>query len=201
MKVPDEDDAEQVMRLEVKSKLVRYFRNFPTQLKILSNEQLGFERGIYSPKLDIAIGPIAKGVTSYVDEYDEVVEYSRDFLTEALELSLRNTNGCGLELARVYQDFLRDRAQNKNARCSIAIEIENSGSEKHTLGDVVNACSLGRVAFLVGYENSYLPMFIRILKYLQYLRDVEKPTYFYGNAILLEKDQFLALLNKFCSEE
>jgi len=75
-----------------------------------------------------------------------------------------------------------------NSRCSFAIEIENSGSRKHRMGDIVNASAMGRVALVVP-DKEILKSFVRILEYLNLLKSSQKPTFEHKNVIILDQEQ------------
>ena len=80
--------------------------------------------------------------------------------------------------------------KNQNARCFLAIEIENSSSKKHIMGSMINAASLGRLGIGIAYNDSVKKTFLRILNYLAFLKRVEKNTYDTTNFLILTKEQF-----------
>lgn len=80
---------------------------------------------------------------------------------------------------------------NRNARCFIAIEIEKSGTRKHRLGDIVNACSLGRIGVIIVWDPSILKSFLKITEYLSFLKGRLKPTYETRNLVIVSKEQFM----------
>jgi hypothetical protein len=57
------------------------------------------------------------------------------------------------------------------------MEIEESGSRKHCLGNLVNASALGRVGLLVARNKWTFDIFVRERAYLKFLGDVEKNTF------------------------
>ena len=70
------------------------------------------------------------------------------------------------------------------------IEIEESGSRKHCLGNLVNASALGRIGVLVARTDKVLRIFIRQRAYLQFLAGVQKNTFKAANALILSATQF-----------
>ncbi len=67
--------------------------------------------------------------------------------------------------------------KNRNSRCLIAIEIENTNSKKHMMGSIVNAASLGRIGIGVAYCDSAMRTFLGIVNYLNFLKRVEKNSF------------------------
>jgi len=86
--------------------------------------------------------------------------------------------------------------KNQNARCFLAIEIENTSTKKHIMGSMINAASLGRIGIGIAYNDSVKRTFLRILNYLAFLKRVEKNTYDTTNFLILTKEQFLEILNE-----
>ncbi len=87
-------------------------------------------------------------------------------------------------------------AANKNARCFMTIEVENRGSKKHALGDLVNASSLGRIGIVIPYNEACYRTFFRLLYYFNFLQSVEKPSYSTQNLLIIKKEQFKDALNR-----
>jgi hypothetical protein len=79
---------------------------------------------------------------------------------------------------------------NENARCLFCIEIEESGSRKHCLGNLVNASALGRIGILVARTDAVLRTFVRQRAYFKFLAEVEKNTFKTANALILTAVQF-----------
>src|ERR1035437_6800058 len=106
----------------------------------------------YSPRVDIAVGPfnVAPG-PNLVEDYNDLIisKPIKDFLEVAINFHIQNAN---LELYNqmVHPEFNSIININQNARCLIAIEIENTNSKKHMMGSIINAASLGRVG--IGIE-------------------------------------------------
>ncbi|MBT1704443.1 hypothetical protein KK060_14205 [Fulvivirgaceae bacterium PWU20] len=97
-----------------------------------------------------------------------------------------------VELYTDYMEFSFEEAisQNPNARCLLAIEIENTSTKKHIMGSIINAASLDRIGIGIGYCDKAFRAFLRIVNYLGFLRKVEKNTYSTANFFVLSKEQF-----------
>ena len=75
------------------------------------------------------------------------------------------------------------------------MEIEKSEKRKYMLGDIINACSLGRIGIIIAWDCSVLKSFLRITEYLGFLKGKRKPTYETRNLIIISKDQFTEFMN------
>ena len=170
-----------------------------TDLEVV-NEWSAF-RGInyqYSPRVDIAIGPF-----SVAPGKNQTAEYNRILRRDDIDTFLKrvydyHVENIGLKYLNEINipefDFVTRK--NQNARCFLAIEIENTSTKKHIMGSMINAASLGRIGIGIAYSDSVLRTFIRILNYLAFLKRVEKNTYDTTNFLILTKDQFQNLLNE-----
>ena len=116
-----------------------------------------------------------------------------NFLNRAFEFHQQNLD-VNVYNEIIHPDFEYLLNKNQNARCFLAIEIENKNSKKHIMGSIVNAASLGRVGIGVAFNESTLRTFCRILNYLNFLRRVDKNTYDTTNFIILTVDQLNNLL-------
>lgn len=146
------------------------------------------ELGIYSPRVDVAVGPFATQGT-YIMEYDELMDNSQNFINKLLNYHLMNINVPDPEPNQLTFDILKNK--NSNARCLLAIEIENSGSRKHIIGDAVNASALGRVGIFIAWTPEKLRAAVKMRRYLGFLKTVDKNTFDTTNLLILDKDQFL----------
>lgn len=158
-------------------------------------------RGInyqYSPRVDIAVGPF-----SVRPNRNQTAEYNRILRRDNIDLFLKriydlHVENIGLEWMNELNvpefDFLTRK--NQNARCFLAIEIENTSTKKHIMGSMINAASLGRIGIGIAFNDSVKRTFLRILNYLAFLKRVEKNTYDTTNFMILTKEQFLELLNE-----
>jgi len=144
----------------------------------------GEGRGIYAPIVDVAVGPFAIE-TRYETRYSEILAQTRDFIENLIE-----NHNANVEDAEERARFDRVAAFNMNARCLLCIEVEDTGSRKHCLGDLVNASALGRIGLLIARTDAVLRTFIRQRAYLAYLRSVDKNTFRTDNALVLTEKQF-----------
>lgn len=145
---------------------------------------LGHGRQIYAPVVDVAVGPFAIE-TRHGPRYTELLEETRPFIELLIEKHNSNIKDAGL-----HTSFQSIQYFNENARCLLCIEIEDSGSEKHCLGDLVNASALGRVGVLVARSGRTFNAFLRQRVYLDYLASVGKNTFRTNNALVLTTEQF-----------
>ena len=122
---------------------------------------------------------------TYIDEYGQLLNETRGFI-ECL-IRRHNENIGGLEPPTLFDVI---RTSNENARCLLCIEIEESGSRKHCLGNLVNASALGRIGLLVARSSAMMGVFIRQRAYLHFLSDVRKNSFRTDNALVLTEAQF-----------
>jgi hypothetical protein len=151
----------------------------------------------YSPRVDIAVGPFStEPGHNQINEYNHLVRRDdiNTFLRSLYDLHVTNIGEEYLNEINI-PDFDRLLTKNRNARCFLAIEIENENSKKHIMGSLINAASLGRIGIGIAYSDKTFRTFIRILNYLGFLKRVEKNTYDTTNFLVIKKDQMTALLN------
>ena len=151
----------------------------------------------YSPRVDIAVGPFSTTPgQNQIGVYNDLVAQDNvhDFLRSLYELHIQNVGDEVLNEITIphFNDLIY---KNQNARCFLAIEIENENSKKHIMGSLINAASLGRIGIGIAYSDKTFRTFIRILNYLHFLKRVEKNTYDTTNFLIITKDQMTALLN------
>lgn len=152
----------------------------------------------YSPRVDIAVGPfsiVAGQNQTHVYNQLVVNENIQSFIRQLYEIHIKNI---GLEVNNEitippFQDLI---CKNQNARCFLAIEIENENSKKHIMGSLINAASLGRIGIGIAYSEKTMRTFIRIMNYLGFLRRVEKNTYDTTNFLIISKDQMQTILTQ-----
>jgi hypothetical protein len=152
----------------------------------------------YSPRVDIAVGPF-----SIVAGQNQTHCYDQLAATENIRLFFRklyniHIQNIGLEVNNEiiippFEDLIY---KNQNARCFLAIEIENENSKKHIMGSLINAASLGRIGIGVAYTDKVMRTFIRIMNYLGFLRRVEKNTYDTTNFLIVSKEQMHEILTE-----
>jgi hypothetical protein len=171
---------ERAYQERVKSALDRLYGEVVVQWRPF----LGEGRGMYAPVVDVAVGPFAN-VGTYINEYAELLDRTRG-LVEAL-IHKHNENMDGLEPPG---DFEVIKNSNENSRCLLCIEIEESGSRKHCLGNLVNASALGRIGILVARNQKVMEVFKRQRAYLSFLAQVKKNSFKTENALVLTEEQF-----------
>jgi len=145
----------------------------------------GEKRDMYWPVVDVAVGPFATHST-YGHRYTELMDESRGFVESLIEIHNLNVLGIG----GAPLDFPTLARFNENARCLLCIELEESGSRKHCLGNLVNASALGRIGILLARTEKVLRIFVSQRAYLRFLEEVEKNTFKTTNALILMTEQF-----------
>lgn len=161
----------------------------------------GEGQGMYCPRVDLAVGPFAT-TGRFEERYRELLDASRAFVeclvakhNENIERAAAHRSVLGnADLRRLLlsgiTSFETIAFFNENARCLLCIEIEETGSRKHCLGDLVNASALGRVGLLVARAEKVMRVFLRQRVYLQFLASVGKNTFKTDNALVLSAEQF-----------
>jgi hypothetical protein len=144
----------------------------------------GEERNMYWPVVDIAVGPFAMQ-ERLGRRYTKLMLGTRALIERLIALHNGNVQGLGERM-----DFQSLLGFNENARCLFCIEIEESGSRKHCLGNLVNASALGRIGLLVARNQKTLDIFVRERAYLKFLDDVGKNTFRTANALIVTEGQF-----------
>jgi hypothetical protein len=147
---------------------------------------------MYSPRVDVAIGPFSVDEGTLGREYDELVRDHRTFFRQLIRL--HDLNIQGFDPGELSGDLEVVGYHNWNARCLIAIEVENIGSRKHLMGSAVNASSLGRVGLAVGWNEDRVRRFIRMRRYLRALAGLNKNTFNTTNLLIMSKDQLAQLV-------
>ncbi|MDI6716697.1 MAG: hypothetical protein QME63_07120 [Actinomycetota bacterium] len=150
------------------------------------------ERRLYSPRIDVAVGPFSiEHGNSCTKKYNSLMESSKSFIEMLLLFHQDNIKDNSIGDSQLYQPKTFDELMkfNKNARCLLAIEVENKGSRKHLLGSAVNAAALGRLGIVVGWAQENVKALVKLQAYWEYLRSVDKNTYNTKNLIILSPDQ------------
>jgi hypothetical protein len=187
---------------ELANKLESILQLYNEDYQVLTEWRAFQETNVYrySPEVDIAIGPFNDDNSLYnlKPVYNEIVKEDFNlisFIQDAYETHKANMDA---ELYTDYVEFSFEEAinHNANARCLVAIEIENTSTKKHIMGSIVNAASLGRIGIGIGYCEKAFKAFLRIVNYLSFLRKVEKNTYSTANFFVLSKEQFTSLAEK-----
>lgn len=141
---------------------------------------------VYSPIIDVAVGPFAE-TRQHGPDFDALLDASRGFILDLIRAHRQNVGAATDSTEDGNFDVLRQR--NWNARCLLAIEIENRVSRKHLMGGAINAAALGRVGLAVAWSDENLRAFVRLERYLNFLQERGKPTFPASNLIILTKDQ------------
>jgi hypothetical protein len=141
----------------------------------------------YSPRLDVAVGPFATGNLQCGRDFDTLLKRCGTFVRCAYDLSNENFSAFG-ERNEIF-DFGEVTHRNWNARCFIAIEIENKVTRKHLMGGAVNAAALGRLGIAVGWTQDKVIAFVKLRTYLLYLAALGKNTFHPINLLVLSKEQ------------
>lgn len=146
------------------------------------------ERGLYSPRLDTAVGPFATN-TIHITDYDRLVHDHHRLLRRWFDLHSDNLQDANADRDRF--DFDHACHRNQNARCFLAFEIENRVSQKHLMGGAINAAALGRLGIAVAWNTSTLQSFIRLRSYLLFLSSVGKNSFDPSNLLILTASQLM----------
>lgn len=141
----------------------------------------------YSPRLDVALGPFAFETRRFEDDYDSLLVSHSSLVGDLWRAHVENVGRGNLLGQR--REGLRDA--NRNARCFMAIEIENSGTRKHLMGGALNAAALGRIAIIVAWKPKLLRALIRLRRYFAFLGASSKPTLETSNLLVLKPEQLI----------
>jgi len=149
---------------------------------------------VYSPRLDVAVGPFSEE-RGYFDRYDEIMnkENVKNFVNKLISHHRKNMNCLNIEdddfNALVGYEELSHL--NYNARCLIAVEIENKVSRKHLMGGAINASALGRLGIVLPWTQDNLKAFVRMIRYMSYLKQAQKNTFNTANILIVTKEQLV----------
>ncbi|NTU49874.1 MAG: hypothetical protein HGA87_03120 [Desulfobulbaceae bacterium] len=180
---------------QLKCKLIDVFPNEPVEIEWAAMRD---EQGLYSPRLDAAIGPFATHDV-YIAEYERLVINYRPLLTDLFNMHSVNLRKYG-QLGNQF-DFEHVCERNLNARCFLAIEIENAVSRKHLMGGAINAAALGRIGIAIAWNEEKLRAFIKLRSYLLFLSNVGKNTFDPSNLLILNKEQLMVALDSFLTNQ
>lgn len=181
-------------------------QGYESEVRVPWSAFSGQRRRIYSPQVDIGIGPFAIG-KRYEDEYDRMVNSFHWLIDTWIDMFHQNWQSViEGKYWRVsphspsvtpsgYRDFIEHGA-NRNARCFIAVEVENKNSRKHLMGSIINAGALGRVGILVAWQEEVLRAAIRMREYFDFLQEAKKRTFNMSDVIVLSKNQLTDSLGR-----
>lgn len=175
---------------EIQDALVEAFERHGCQAQsewdVAKDSQDDFTRALYSPRLDICVYPTNTNRHLTGNQHIDVAFLAnRPLLTTLHGASHRRHEPLDHVLL----------GGNINPRCFLAVEIENSGSKKHMLGDIINAAYLGKFGIVVAVGQKQFRSFTRILEYLKFCVAVGKAQERFENVLLFEADELLAALN------
>ena len=171
---------------EIVSKLRRMFgtNQVISEWNVAKDSRDALGRKLYCPRIDIAVGPF---------NIDGNVVRNREMIDNAY---LRYENFI-CKLNSVSDGKISTEHLNKNPRCFLAIEIENTGTRKHRLGSIVNAAAIGKVGIIVTFTKESNNSFRKIRKYLQFIRNVKKIVEDISkNVIIISKNDFSNILEE-----
>ena len=177
----------QLFQLYLKSRLQDVFET--TEVKEeWSSMQDEYNRELYSPRLDVAVGPFATH-QQLGHVYDEMInkDLAKQFIRKLVDYNRENLERHDGFVNPTTFDDIWDL--NYNSRCLIAIEIENQVSRKHLLDGVVNASALGRIGIVIPWSGEKLRAFVKLVRYLQYLKYADKNTFNTTNLLIVTKEQ------------
>ena len=182
---------------ELKQLLTTYF---PIE-QITTEWRTKMNKGIYSPRVDLAVGPFAiEDGLRYTHEHQEIFEQNIPLFQRLTEQHLINLDIITVDTNNDQKQNLITRKMqqiqwtNLNGRCFIAIEIENEISRKHLMGGAVNASVLGKIGIAVGFTEEKHNAFLNLYRYFQFLGAVEKPTFNTSNLLVISSDQLVEIL-------
>ncbi|MDE1711995.1 hypothetical protein PWG14_04345 (plasmid) [Chromobacterium amazonense] len=144
------------------------------------------EVGLYSPRLDVAVGPFATQEI-HGHAYDELNRTHAGLLECFFQAHSENIRSLGLSENDIPLELALQK--NWNARCWLAIEIENRVSHKHLMGGAINAAALGRIGLAVAWNDENLNKFVRMRGYLRFLTCVGKNSFDSSNLFILSATQ------------
>ncbi|MBV9790658.1 MAG: hypothetical protein JOZ51_20865 [Chloroflexi bacterium] len=159
---------------------------------------------VYSPRLDIAVGPFStvRGGNRIAD-YDDLMRESQSFIETLTHYHSRNITHFGEDRFSYPTDlplFNVLMRHNQNARCFIAVEIENDVTRKHLLGGALNASALGRIGIAIGWSEKKVIALVRLREYWNFLASVNKNTFNTANLLILSPTQFRSAIESASAE-
>ena len=142
-----------------------------------------FDKSIYSPRLDIAVGPFNVTRDRKNDDLAAIGEHAHHPFVRWLRDEVGRQNHGGFYF-------------NPNPRCLLAIELEFSTSSKHILGGITNASLLGSIGVILG-PAKYIDKIRRISRYAARLRQVKKAhDDMFANIACFQIEDFMRLITR-----
>lgn len=171
---------------------IKQFRNAECILNDRINKPLirkqkcmRLENGLYSPRMDVAVGPFA--FSGY--RFANIDESNYEQL-----LVLQEVNNFAeklIDYGRMLPGFTTN--YNRNPRCLFSIEIENANDYKHNLGSIANASIMGKIGVYIDYNTRRLNHFYDYLSEMIRRKKVE----IYLNVIFLTRTEFNKLMRSY----
>jgi hypothetical protein len=175
---------------QVFNSLTRMFgeNNVKKEWNVAKDSRDDFTRRLYCPRIDVAVGPFRIDRNSnHIDQRMNQELSRRRRFVKALFRNSENQRGD-------FNDFLENR--NENPRCFLAIEIENSGSRKHMLGDIANASIIGSIGLIIPFNEKKLNHFRKIEEFVNFATEVRKIRVVFKNILIISKENFLSALHE-----
>jgi len=148
---------------------------------------LSGEDAVYSPRIDVAVGPFATGAVQHAVDFDILLASHMPLIDRLIAHHIDNVKRMRSSDSLPSLEGITSR--NPNARCFLAIEIENRCSRKHILGGLVNAAALGKIGIVVPWTPERLRAVLKMRRYLFFLASVGKNTFDPTNLLVLERNQ------------
>ncbi|GEM_PF-2747587 len=157
-------------------------RVFPDK-EIRYEDNLQMRKGVYAPEIDLTVGPFAID-DKKANEFSELADEYQVFLDLVKNRSINR------------EEF--DYHTNRNPRCFIGIEIENSTEKnpKHVEGSICNLHILSKVGILIAFNRKNT--ISKIYEYLRFAKEVKKtPDYLFKNVALISKANFEKIMREY----
>ncbi len=163
--------------------------NVENEWDVAKKSQDDLTRKLYCPRIDLAVGSFNTNrhiIGQSREEIENAILRHRRFIQRLLSHSADDN--------RDIDELLE--ARNRNPRCFLAVEIENSGTRKHMLGDIANASIMGAIGVVVPLTEEKLRGFRKMKKYVEFATAVgklEKPSF--RNVLIVNKNDFLTVVS------
>lgn len=136
-----------------------------------------------------------------IEQYNFLMDSSKSFIGYLLASHRENvqryrTLDRQISQALHFSSFEELKTLNENARCLLAIEVENEVSRKHLLGGAVNAAALGRIGIVVGWTDKKVQSLVKLQAYWDFLGSVGKNTFNANNLVILRPEQLVEAMNR-----
>jgi len=166
-----------------KLKIIFGEENVKKEWDVAKDSRDDYGRHLYCPRIDIAVGPfnISREIIRDNQKIQSAIERHNNFIEQLVAKSETLVGDTNYLL----------RSKNKNPRCFLAIELENSGSRKHLLGDIANVSIIGAFGIVVAMNDSKLKAFKRIKEYINFATQVQKLPETFNNVVVLNQDKFM----------